>query len=68
MKFIRVGQLQSTKSGHLKYWMDMNFCIFWKCLAGLHVTRSKSFGLPFIFKLLQSVQATMRERMRLWLS
>lgn len=68
MKSIKLGQLQSAKSWHLKDWTDMNFCILCKCLAGLCVTRPKWFGLPFIFKLLQSVQAAVRERMRLWLS
>ena len=66
MKPVGLGQLQSAKSEHLQDWADVNFCVLWKCLAGLRLTRSKHLGLPFIFKLLQSVQAAMRERMRLW--
>lgn len=68
VKPVKLGQLQSAKAAHVIDWADMNFCIAWKCLAGLCVTRFKWFGLPFIFKLLQSVEAAVRERMRRWLS
>lgn len=63
MKSVESSQLQSAESGRLKSWANVNFCIHWKCLAALGATRSKCFGLPFVFKLLQSLQAAVRERM-----
>lgn len=53
---IRVIRAQSEHKGLAGFWCSPE------------VTRSKRFGLPFVFRLLQSVQTSMRERMRLWLS
>lgn len=58
-----LGQHQRDGSEHLKDWAGVDFGVLWKSPDPSGLGR-----LPFVLRLLQPMQTSMRERMRLWLS